>query len=111
MDSERIKRIFYSNNEPYYTMLLSHENRGTLAKHGSVFAGQKGGGILGDFGKIVIPVRIHTTGETAIVSDENELKTPKKPKASPLRSDNRKMLAGAGSRKRKNVVPVFEDLV
>ena len=96
MDSEKIKRIFYSNNEPYYTMLLSHENRGTLVKYGSTFMGQRGAGVLGDFSKHVIPVRIHTTSETVIQSDEGELKTSKKPKASPLKSDNRKMLAGAG---------------
>lgn len=109
MDSEKIKRIFYSNNEPYYTMLLSHENQGALVKYGSTFMGQKGAGILGDFSKHVIPVRIRTTSDTIIESDEHELKTSKRPKASPLKSDNRKMLAGAGSKKRKILPPIFEE--
>ena len=116
MDVETIKRIFYSNNEPYYTAILSHDNNGNLSKYGSAFHGQKGFGVLGDFSKLVIPVRIQANPQQGLIhNDEKEFVSNKRVRISPLKSDNRKMLAGAGrkqesrTKKLRIMPPLFKE--
>ena len=115
MDVEKIKRIFYSNNEPYYTAILSHDNNGNLSKYGSAFHGQKGFGVFGDFSKLVIPVRIQANPSQGLINhDEKTFASNKRVRVSPLKSDNRKMLAGAGkkrepkAKKLRIVPPLFK---